>query len=461
VHQYGGFLGRSSGGGDWRIGGNSSALTAASVGLYNLHGGILQPNGNFQIGAWGTGTLNLYGGLASCSAYPVVGRFPGSFGTLFVSGGVFDQTGGGQLLIIGEEGTGTLTVTNTGLVTSTGGISVGHTATGIGTVNLDGGTLATTRVFQNGGAGAFSTFNFNGGTLRANANNVNFMAGLTVANVLARGAVIDTTNFNVTIDQPLVQDLISTGGGLTKLGAGALTLRGANTYAGLTVVSNGTLVVNGTIAGSATVKSGATLGGNGTIAGVVTVEPGGALGAGTSIGALSLNASPVLNGIVFAEVDRNGGAPLADKITVVGNPIAYSGTLAITNVGAPLVVNDTFTLFNAPGYSGTFTLASQTPGQIITWDTANLTVNGTIRVLTAGPSIPTTPTNITVTVSGGNIQVSWPTNYTGWRLEAQTNALSVGLSNNWGTWPGSTSVNVINMPIDPAAPTVFFRLVYP
>jgi len=460
VNQYGGYFGRSVAGGDWRIAGLAAADNT-SVGSYNLFGGILETPANFQIGTYGSGTWTQTGGSAYVGGWPAVARYPGSAGTMTVSGGVFNQTATGNRLIVAEEGTGTLTVSGSGVVDSAGGVSVGHAATGMGTVTLNGGRIIAPSVYANV-ADSTATLNFNGGVLQARANNATFVNNLDLASVLAGGAIIDTTNFNVTIPQPLLGDVSSPGGGLTKLGAGTLALSGANTYTGLTTVSNGTLNVNGSIPGAVAVKSGGTLGGNGTVGGVVAVEPGGVISAGTSIGSLTLGASPTLNGAVLAEVNRNDGiTTLADLITVSGNPINYSGALVVTNAGANLVANDVFKLFAASSFSGTFTLLSQTPGQIVTWDTSRLTTDGTIKVLTAGPSIPTTPTNITVTVSGGIIQVSWPTNYTGWRLEAQTNTLSVGLSNNWGTWPGSTSVNVINMPIDPAAPTVFFRLVYP
>jgi autotransporter-associated beta strand protein len=321
-------------------------------------------------------------------------------------------------------------------------------------VDLNGGRLVT-RIVQSPGAplGGSGTFNFNGGTLGANANNATFMAGLTAANILAGGAVIDTTNYSITIGQAL-----QGGGGLTKVGTGVLTLGGANTYTGLTVVNNGALVVNGSITGSATVKAGAGLGGNGTVSGTLTVEANGGVSAGTSIGALTLGASPVLNGIVFAEVDRNGGTPLADLITVTANPIAYSGTLAVTNTGANLVVGDTFKLFEAASYSGGFTLLSLTPGQVVTWNTANLTVNGTIRVATV---LPSTPTNIVAVVVGGNLEISWPSDYTGWLLQGQTNAISIGLSNNWATVPGSVATNRVVIPINKANGSCFFRLRLP
>lgn len=453
VNQYGGYVGRSSGGGDWRIAGTAAADSSA-LGTYNLFGGVFEPAGNFQIGAYGSGTWNQSGGTANCASYPVVGRFPGSFGIVTVSGGVFNQTGTGQLLIIGEEGSGTLTIANTGLVTSAGGVSVGHTATGVGVVNLDGGTLRTTRVFQNG-VGATSTLNFNGGVLQAGANNTTFLTGLTEAKILAPGAFLDSAGYSITIGQALLTDASSLGGGLTKLGAGTVALDGVNTYTGLTVVSNGTLLVNGSIGGAAIVRSGGTLGGTGSIGGVVTVQSGGALGAGASIGTLTLASSPVLGGSVIAELDRNSGTPLADRVVVTGNPVAYSGTLVLKNTGAPLQVNDTFTLFSASGYSGSFTLVSQTPGQLVTWDTANLTVNGSVRVATAGPLDRPTMTN---SVAGNSLTLTWPVEYLGWILQTQTNSLNVGLGANWVDVAGSGASTSATVTVNPANPTVFLRL---
>jgi hypothetical protein len=146
---------------------------------------------------------------------------------------------------------------------------------------------------------------------------------------------------------------------------------------------------------------------------------------------------------------------------VTGNPIAYSGTLVVTNTGTNLVAGDTFKLFQATGYSGAFTLASATPGQVVTWNTANLTVNGTITVATARPALPSTPTNIVGVVVGRNLDLSWPSDYTGWILQSQTNAINIGLSTNWVTVPGSSTTNHVVIPIDPANGSAFFRLRYP
>jgi hypothetical protein len=87
-----------------------------------------------------------------------------------------------------------------------------------------------------------------------------------------------------------------------------------------------------------------------------------------------------------------------------------------------------------------------------------LTTDGTLRFTV---SVNTTPTNITAVVNGNQLNLSWPADHTGWRLQTQTNSLSVGVSANWVDVPGSTSVNSMSFPIDPGNGTVFFRMIFP
>jgi hypothetical protein len=75
--------------------------------------------------------------------------------------------------------------------------------------------------------------------------------------------------------------------------------------------------------------------------------------------------------------------------------------------------------------------------------------------------IASTPPAIGYGTSGNQLQLAWPADHTGWLLEAQTNALRVGLSTNWVIVPGSSAVNSWSIPIDAAEGSVFFRLVHP
>jgi autotransporter-associated beta strand protein len=223
--------------------------------------------GNWFVVGWGggtngnTATLTQTGGSITVTSnrMTIANGANNSFGTYDLSGtGTFSGT-----VYVGENGTGTLTVSGSSATfnTAAGGVSepavyIGRLAGAVGTVNLNtGGTIATRWV--GGGAGT-STFNFNGGTLQATASDTTpnpvgqlFMTStLTAANVKAGGAVIDTNGFDVTIAQILQHDpaLVATAdGGLTKNGAiNTLTLTGVNTYTGTTTVNDGILELTST-----------------------------------------------------------------------------------------------------------------------------------------------------------------------------------------------------------------------
>lgn len=406
-------------------------------------------------GTSGTSTRTFDVGDSTATAIEV--DITGAMGVTIVNS--TNQDGRNVTLV--KEGAGTLRVSAPnnfpGWLVNNGTLLVNHLqalgtdrtiATGIsggsGSVNLL--TVAGGVVDLNGFSPVIGGVNDNASTSGMIRNNGGSASTLTVG--------LSDTNSVTSSYSGVIEN--GTGGvALLKVGAGTQTLGGVNTYTGGTTVSNGTLLVNGSIAGGTTVRSGGTLGGTGTINGVVTVDAGGTLAAGTSIGTLTLGSSPGLNGTVLAEVDRNGGTPLADLVSVTGNPIVYGGSLTITNTGVPLQAGDTFTLFNASGYSGGFSIVARTPGQIVTWNTASLTVNGTISVGTV------TSAAITAVKNGNNLELAWPLEAIGAQLQIQTNTLSVGISDNWSPVTGSTASNSVSVPIDPANPTVFLRLVYP
>jgi hypothetical protein len=59
-----------------------------------------------------------------------------------------------------------------------------------------------------------------------------------------------------------------------------------------------------------------------------------------------------------------------------------------------------------------------------------------------------------------DVKVSWPASQTGWRLQAQTNCLDVGLSTNWTVIPGAESTNQMLFSTS-NNPYALFRLAYP
>lgn len=68
---------------------------------------------------------------------------------------------------------------------------------------------------------------------------------------------------------------------------------------------------------------------------------------------------------------------------------------------------------------------------------------------------------LTCRMSGGMLNLSWPNEYTGWRLEAQTNSPTKGISTNWLAVPNSNESNTFSGSLSPTRRNVFFRLVYP
>ena len=149
----------------------------------------------------------------------------------------------------GRNGAGRV-VQSGGTVTVAGAINLarstsGNTAPRRGEYHLDGGVLTAGRITQDAGSDTFGTLHFNGGTLKPSASSTTFLQGLTRANLRDGGVIIDTHGFDITIAQDLLHSDVAGGnptdGGLTKTGAGKLTLTGSNTYTGDTTVNEGTL----------------------------------------------------------------------------------------------------------------------------------------------------------------------------------------------------------------------------
>jgi len=82
-------------------------------------------------------------------------------------------------------------------------------------------------------------------------------------------------------------------------------------------------------------------------------------------------------------------------------------------------------------------------------------------VLANVATVATTPPQLDPTPNGQQLQLVWPATHTGWRLEVQTNSLTMGLGTNWVTVSDSASTNQVFLPISISSPSVFFRLIYP
>ena len=117
---------------------------------------------------------------------------------------------------------------------------------------LNGGTLAISNMVVGSHNRMVRTVTFDGGTLEG--TNITDGAEL-VTNperatwrVCAGGAMLSAAaGSDFTFSANLVEDGMSTGGGLTKEGPGLAVLAGVNTYTGPTVVSNGWLGISGSV----------------------------------------------------------------------------------------------------------------------------------------------------------------------------------------------------------------------
>jgi fibronectin-binding autotransporter adhesin len=87
--------------------------------------------------------------------------------------------------------------------------------------------------------------------------------------------------------------------------------------------------------------------------------------------------------------------------------------------------------------------------------------NSNQAIATPISPLPPTPTNLVHSLSNGMFVLNWPTNYTGWLLEVQTNNLSQGLGTNWATIFSSSNSSSFVIPMEAANPAVFYRLKLP
>lgn len=241
--------------------------------------------------------------------------------------------------------------------------------------------------------------------------------------------------------------------GLSVLG-GTWILNNTNTYTSATGIStNASLVVNGGLVASAvTVQNGGQLRGNGTLGGATTVQLGGTLAPGNSVGILTVSNTLTLQGTVIMEIARNGSSVTNDQVNGIST-LNYGGTLVVTNIGSSaLQVGDSFKLFAATTYGATaFTNIVYPAGYTFT---DNLASSGTITVLT----VPSTGSPVLgYTPSGANWVFNW--SGSGFKLQTQTNSLSVGLGTNWSDVPGGNTSGVsVPAPVV-GNPAVFFRLI--
>lgn len=348
---------------------NNNDVASTLAATVSVTSGTLNVKSGGTLVGWrgtsSTGTINVSGGsfnhgTVSGTGNLNLGSFAGTSGVVNVSGGTLTLQNNSSLTfsdVNSVAATGTFTISG-GAVTfySDAGTTVGGTGiidlkkgtgTGTSTINLDGGTLTANQIKASNATGP-RVINFNSGTLKAAGNGFAatfFATGVaTAANVRNGGAIIDTNGYNMTIGQALQHSAIvgdnATDGGLTKQGAGTLTLSGSSTYNGPTTVSAGTLKVTGNIQGSPLTVGAATLGGTGTVGSVTVNNPAAILTNGDA------NTNPLLlDSLTFntsGTVHANLSSPFTPALDLLGNLNIGSGF--IINVVTPpaWVTGDTY-----------------------------------------------------------------------------------------------------------------------
>ena len=216
--------------------------------------------------------------------------------------------------------------------------------------------------------------------------------------------------------------------------------------------------VGGSLANHGTIKGkgygSIAFNGTGAITGspfkIPTLTVNGTTTIGTTI-TLSTN-TPTLNGTLVFDIANPQQIILP---AYVGTALYYSGNLSVINSGAPPASGATYQLFNAPSYGGSFSATSfpSLPSGL-SWVDDTLTT-GSISVTGTAAGSPV----LTISRTGGLLTLSWDSaTFPGYRVQAQTN--NAGIGPNWGA-TGSGTVSPFSIPINPANPPVFFRLVNP
>ena len=235
-------------------GGDFVVASAAARGTVSLGGNTVVNVANaFRVakvtdginGGQGTVTLSDNAQLSTTAGYISVAE--NGTGTLTMNGNSSLTAGSGYLYVGSAASSddsknaavGTLTVDG-GLVTATTALRMAEKSYGTALLNLNGGTVVAGQITEGAGNG---TINFNGGTVKAAADQSDYFAGFENGdlNLQNDGLNFHTNGHNVAITQSF-----SGGGGVTKIGAGTLTLAASSGYSGGTVISAGTVQAGAT-----------------------------------------------------------------------------------------------------------------------------------------------------------------------------------------------------------------------
>lgn len=255
------------------------------------------------------------------------------------------------------------------LLAGTGNIRIG--STGSSTADFDLGTTTGTirTTFDN-------TANF--GSLTGGASTL--LQGSTNGSV-ASTYVIGANNKSTTFAGTITDGTNTTPAKLniTKTGSGTLTLTGASTHTGNTLVNQGKLVLNGSASASAlVVNSTGTLGGTGS-AKSLTSAVGSTVAPGNGIGTFTVTGDAALDGLVQVEVSATGTGT-SDRLVVGGELDLTGAQLVILPDSLPLD-DSAYILASYGSLTGTFTTATLPKGYTVDYHYHNGTSPNNIALV--------------------------------------------------------------------------------
>jgi autotransporter-associated beta strand protein len=384
-----------------------------------LNLGIINANTN---GVFGTGGIE-------CNSGTSVGRIVLGTGTTLTNSVLADTVAPGAatgLLMVGDNTNGTITTISGPISFSAGAANGGHFVgpTTSGYLNVSGPITMPASIpmiirfgfLRFSGSGNYQEIQVRANTTSIGANNG-----------IATNAVMDIGGNG----SPTVPTYFDLNGFNQKLAG----LKNTVTAANLGVVTNTAVTIK-----------------------TLTLD----LGTGNSYsfsGAVAGNVALILN---------SGTENFTGTNTYTGNTTINGGTLELAT--ASIASNSTVTIANSAllqldfpvtNTVGSLVLAgvSQAPG-VYNSTTSPSFISGSGSLLVV-PPVNTAPTNITAKVKGGNLELSWPADHTGWRLQVQTNALATGLNTNWVDVPNAAAGNSVTNAINAGNGAVFYRMVYP
>jgi fibronectin-binding autotransporter adhesin len=381
--------------GNLKLGANNAvgagALTVASGATFNMNGfsnlvGVLTGAGSITnlnsaqtlTVAEGSGS-NTYSGTIAGAGNFTLGNSTADTGT-FILSGTNTSFGGGATVAFGN-----LQLNNA-------------SAAGTATIAINTAALLTLNTTANS---SFSNaITFNGGGLVDNSSGVtNTLSNLAA---LSSAAAFTVTNSNETLK---ITSAISGSFGLSKAGAGALTLANANLYTGATTLTAGSInLTNGTAlsSGSVSLSTGTALNVSGgisvgnavTLVGSASLNDIGTTGTDTLTGAITLGATSILS--------ASSGSTLKFTNTLSGNSdLTMSGAGTINLQGAVSGLTSLSATVTNLALGSTI---SSSGGQTYT-SAVSLTAPVTLNVSAGGVTMGTVTGNgnsLTINVSGAS-----------------------------------------------------------